>query len=362
LQSARLDAASGTSWRGWPMLRQFRTPASMVFSAVVALVVVLAVTGLQLFDTYNANKSGLLSALQFSRFDQALYNVGLVALYVAPPVIGAFWGAPLVARELEAGTHRLVWNQSITRNRWLATKLVVTGLSSVAAVGLLSLAVTWWSSPIDHEVGIGNGAGMFNLPRLAPVLFGARGIVPVGYTVFAFALGVTVGLVLRRSVFAVAVTLAAVVAVQVAMPLVVRSHLLAPERLVTAITTSNMNGLHGSGSPDHITVRGFSVRAGQPGDWMLSNRTVDATGEVVDSLPAWVADCALAPPGVSRAEAPPALEACFTRLVDDGYRQLVTYQPASRFWALQWRETAILVTLALLLTGFCFQRIRRNLS
>jgi hypothetical protein len=53
---------------------------------------------------------------------------------------------------------------------------------------------------------------------------------------------------------------------------------------------------------------------------------------------------------------------CFTRLADEGYRQRVTSQPASHFWALQWRETGILLALALLLTGFCFWRIRRDLS
>ena len=68
---------------------------------------------------------------------------------VLPALIGLFWGAPLIARELEAGTHRLVWNQSITRTRWLAVKLGLVGLAAIAAAGLGSLAVDWWSDPID---------------------------------------------------------------------------------------------------------------------------------------------------------------------------------------------------------------------
>ena len=55
---------------------------------------------------------------------------------VLPALIGLFWGAPLIARELEAGTHRLVWNQSITRTRWLAVKLGLTGLAAMVAAGL----------------------------------------------------------------------------------------------------------------------------------------------------------------------------------------------------------------------------------
>ena len=57
-------------------------------------------------------------------------------------------------------------------------------------------------------------------------MFDARGIVPIGYAAFAFALGVTVGMLVRRTVPAMAITLAVFVAVQVAMPLLVRAHLM----------------------------------------------------------------------------------------------------------------------------------------
>ena len=70
-----------------------------------------------------------------------------VLVLVAPGLIGMFWGAPLVAREFEEGTFRLAWTQSVTRTRWMAVKLAVVGLASMAAAGLLSLVVTWWSGP-----------------------------------------------------------------------------------------------------------------------------------------------------------------------------------------------------------------------
>ena len=54
--------------------------------------------------------------------DTALFYAGIAVLAVVPPLIGAFWGAPVVARELETGTYRLVWNQSVTRSTWLAAK------------------------------------------------------------------------------------------------------------------------------------------------------------------------------------------------------------------------------------------------
>jgi hypothetical protein len=54
--------------------------------------------------------------------------------------------------------------------------------------------------------------------------------------------------------------------------------------------------------------------------------------------------------------------ACFTRLETEGYRQLIHYYPANRFWGLQWRETGFFLALALLLTGFSFWRIKRDLT
>jgi hypothetical protein len=349
----------------WLTWRQFRTQMSAIFAAVVFLAIAMAVTGHELVHDYHVDATGFLDRLQADKTDQSLYLVGLAVLYAAPTVIGAFWGAPLIARELEAGTHRLVWNQSTTRHRWLAVKLGITGVAALAATGLLSVAVSWWSSPIDRAIAHGHAAGPFSLPRLYPVVFGARGVVPIGYTAFALTLGVALGLIVRRSVPAIAVTLAVVVAVQLAMPLVVREQLIAPVRIAVAITPATITGIHGSPPRNGpgVIVEGFTVTAGKPGDWMLSNQTINAAGKVVQRLPAWVEGCVPAPPEPgTRAQVPRPTQACFARLAAAGYRQQVTYQPAGRFWALQWRETAIFVALALLLTGFCFRRIGRDLA
>jgi hypothetical protein len=350
----------------WLTWRQARLQVSVIIGAAATLALFMVVTRPGLLSASHVDGKEFLNQLQADKLKQSLYLLGFAVLYATPAVIGAFWGAPLIARELEAGTHRLVWNQSTTRSRWLAIKLGLTGLAALVTAGVLSLAVSWWSSPIDRAVANGNGAGPFGFPRLYPAVFGARGIVPIGYTVFALALGVTVGLILRRSVPAVAVTLAVVVAFQIAMPVAVRAHLLAPVTMAVKITPSTITGIHGH--PPHdgrgIVVEGFTVKAGKPGDWMLSNHTINAAGNGVQQLPSWVVDCVPGPPGpdVTVAQGPLPSRACFTRLADAGYRQQVTYQPASRFWALQWRETALFVGLAALLTGFCFWRIRRDLS
>ena len=136
-----------------------------------------------------------------------------------PALVGVFWGAPLLARELETGTFRLVWTQSVTRRRWLAVKLGLVGGASVAVAGLLGWVVTWWSVPVDRV----------NLDRFSsPLIFSERGLVPLGYAAFAFALGVVLGLLLRRTVPAMAATLAVFVGARLAVTQWLRPHLMAP--------------------------------------------------------------------------------------------------------------------------------------
>ncbi|NEA37395.1 ABC transporter permease [Streptomyces sp. SID13031] len=345
----------------WLTWRQFRLQALVVIVAVAVLAIFLTVTGPGLADDYQQYAGGFLKQIQFDRINTYLYTVGQVLVYAAPPVIGAFWGAPLIARELEAGTHRLVWNQSITRTRWLVTKLAVTGLGAIAVTGLLSLAVTWWSDPIDDAIGTGQAAGIFNVPRLLPPVFGARGVVPIGYAAFAFALGVAVGLVIRRSVVSIAVTLAAVIAVQVLSPLLLRPHLMTPVEANVIVTIENMRGLQLSGPDENPTVMRIEAKLEGEGNWKLSEQTVNSAGQAQKTLPSYVAECGPPPPGEERGTRPP-LSSCFQRLADDGYRQVIKYQPANRFWDLQWRETSLFLLLAALLTGFSFWRVKRDLT
>jgi ABC-2 family transporter protein len=350
----------------WLTWRQFRASAAMTAAALAALAAILALTGPGLADEYSSGIAACTSqggdcsnfVAQFFRDHRDAFQAVTAVVLVVPALIGLFWGAPLIARELEAGTHRLVWNQSVTRTRWLAVKLGLIGLATIAAAGLIGLAVDWWSDPLDKAAGD-------EFPRMEPLLFGTRGIVPIAYAAFAFALGVTVGMVVRRTVPAMAITLAVFVAVQIAMPQLVRPHLIAPVLSTFDPTPSSLNMF--SFGPD-----GLRIGATLPNDsgaWVLSSRTVDASGHPVARIPQSStlspASGSCAPPSEPPASAPARegpgeeLAPCLAEVKRLGYRQQVTYQPSSRFWRLQGYETAIYSALTLGLAGFCFWRLRR---
>ncbi|MFI9815147.1 ABC-2 transporter permease [Saccharothrix variisporea] len=321
----------------WLVWRQFRVPALSVSAGVLVVAAVLAVTGPDLVGRTN-----------FSDVE-TLYTGTLLAVYVLPAVIGVFWGAPMVTRELETGTHSLVWNQSVTRTRWLATKFAVGVPAAMAAAGLLSLAVTWWAAPMDAAADLDDD----RLARIVPEVFAGRGVAPVGYAAFALLLGVAIGMVVRRTVPAMALTLVLFAAVQVLVPLLVRPHLLPPTEESVVITAENVRQVGG----DEHGVIDFMTVAPPDGAWVLTNETVDASGKAVRPLPGSVQDC-VPKPGSGAFPERGSITSCMARLTDLGYRQHLVYQPGSRFWPLQWLELALFLALSALLGWFCFRRLR----
>jgi hypothetical protein len=348
-------AAALMTWLTW---RQLRVNAAVLYGAVLLLAAACALTGPHLADVYDRRASTFLEWIADQGSDTRLDLVGTVAGYVVPAVIGAFWGAPLIARELEAGTHRLVWTQSVTRTGWLASRLGLGMLGAVTASGALGLVLTWWAYPVDRAVNASGNtdySNLFTLPRILPDVFASRGIAPIGYAAFAFALGVLAGAIVKRTVPAMAITLAAYVVLQIVMPNFVRPHLVTPEHHTTAITAETLRGFTGAG-PNGIDA--LDIAFDVSGSWVLSSHTVDGEGTVLHTFPAWMTTC-LPPPGTEQAKVGSREQACFDRLASEGYRQQVSYQPASHYWTLQWRETGLLLGGAALLSGACFWRVRR---
>ena len=272
-----------------------------------------------------------------------VYLLGAVVIIVAPAIIGIFWGAPMIARELETGTFRLAWTQSITRTRWLAVKLALTGLAAMAVTEGLSLIYDWWSAPIGQAASLAASRSFpLGLGPFSALIFITHGITPLGYAAFVFALGTAAGVLIRRVVPAMAVTLAIFAVAQVAMPLWVRPHLIPPDRTIAAISAVNADFSVGS----RFAVRAAAV-PGQPGAWILSSGAANAAGQP-----------AIVPPAAcSLSHGLDQFPGC---LASHGIRVAISYQPVSRYWPFQWIETGIFLALALALAGFCFWRLGRR--
>ncbi|MEU5720998.1 ABC transporter permease subunit [Micromonospora sp. NPDC047738] len=342
----------------WLTWRQFRAQALTVLALLAAAAIVFLVTGLPMHHSYTAALAACapldacdgatpaaralgaqLSQLQRS-YEPMLMLLQLLVIAV-PALIGIFLGAPLIGRELETDTHQLAWNQTVTRTRWLAVKLTVVGVTAIATTAILSWLLTWWAGPLDN----------LNGNRWAAMTFASRDIVPLGYTAFAFALGTTLGLLLRRTLPAMAITLAVFIAFQILVPTLIRPHLLSSTTTTFPInqaSTSQFHDFRGTQTEFH-----FDLPAPR-GAWLTSQPPVkNPAGQVVriDSYPECFPSSQGDAPDLSQ------IGAC---LAKDNLHQTVTYHPASNYWPLQWMETGIFLVLAGALAGTCFWWIRRR--
>ena len=210
-------------WVGW---RQQRAEAAIVAAMLAALAAVLLPTGLNVASAFDAGHlSSCTGATTSQSCQQAVGQFllrfnglgGLIAwLTLIPGLVGTVLAAPLLV-SLEQGTQRLDWTQSITRRRWLVTKLGLAAAAAVVAAGVLVLLVTWWRMPFTRLEG-----------RMDNSVFDSEGTVVLAYTLFALALCTLVGVLWRRAVPALMVGFAGYVAVRVLFDTVVRQHLLTP--------------------------------------------------------------------------------------------------------------------------------------
>ena len=217
----------------WLVWRQHRQQALAAVVALLAVALFLVPTGRQMraaFDDLGlgtclratpqtelvtADTGCLPLSEEFSGRFQSLGLVSLLLLFL-PALVGLFWGAPLVARELEHGTHRLVWTQGVTRLRWATVKLGLVGAGVALVAAAYTLLVGWWIAPLNDATGY----------RFTWLFFDQQGPVLVGYALFALALGVLAGTLTGKVLPAMAVTLGGFLATRVAVALLLRPRFL----------------------------------------------------------------------------------------------------------------------------------------
>lgn len=263
-----------------------------------------------------SSASGSLCQAASQDFDQRFSGINTyfeLALLALPGLAGVFIGAPLLAREFEQGTDRLVWTQGITRVRWFGIKLTLTlsvVLLASAVLGLAGARLVW------------SQEGIFSSRWYT---FDIQGPAFVGHVIFAVALGTAAGVLIRRTVPAMGATLVGFVAIQLAVYNWVRPNYLPP-----------------------LQVNEFKMIDGGS-FWDLGTRAVDLSGHSVSdqyyqqllanmgSLPGSVNDYFQA----------------------HGIIVLQMYQPESRFWLFQGIEAALFVVFAAMLLGAAMWLIRR---
>jgi ABC-type transport system involved in multi-copper enzyme maturation permease subunit len=341
-------------WLSW---RQFRTQAIVAGCVLAGFAVLLLSTGFSLASVYD--NSDLPGCPNLHACERALYifsnqlhgsiyefvfYIGIAVIYLAPALIGAFWGAPLVAREHETGTLRLAWSQSVSRSRWLLVKVAMLGLGAMIATGLLTLMLYWWSRPAYEAAKYAsvNGPSGLSISRLSPLLFGTNGIAPIGYAAFAFMVGLLAGVLIKHTLPAMAVALAVIAVVLIAWPNWVRPHLVTPVHHTATLRAQAVSGL----SIDNNVMTVY-VRLNKPGAWVLSDQAVNDAGQKY----------AGPPPHACLSQ---SANSCDNAIAALNLKQAYSYQPASRFWLLQILETGTYLLLAVLLAALCTGWVSRR--
>ena len=310
----------------WLVWRLHRTELYIAAALLAALTVLLLVTGVQMASQYHSAVTACTASHSCANLASTLFlgshAVGFLVIMTlgVPALLGLFWGAPLVASELETGTSQFAWMQSVTRKRWLGVTAGEMLLAAAVWGGAVSALVTWWSGP-DNAL---------QLDQFKPGRFDIMGIVPVGYALFAMALGLCAGALLRRTLPAIAVTLAGFIIVRAVVTLWLRPHYMSAITVTSKLT-----------SP--FTPTGSYWQLGQ-GILNPAGQLVPApNGAAVDGIPVGFlpAACASAARGVP--PGPPCGQALAA------FHGFITYQPASRYWAFQGIEFGIFAALAALL-------------
>ena len=246
-------------------------------------------------------------------------------LNFVPVLVAMLVGAPLVARELEHDTHRLVWTLSVTRRRWLAVKLALIVGGCVVVAVALSAGNILVALPIR----------LLNW-HILPDPFDLEGIVPLAYMAFAVVLAVAAGTLLRRAIPAMVLTLALFLAVRLPVDNYLRPHYQPPLTINYSVLADDPNV--------------------GPNAWVFDSGFIDSAGHHLSDdqvfQPCETQVGGNGNPGLIK-------QSVFQCIADHGIAQYLVYQPSSRYWAFQAIEAVLYTVLAVILLTFTIYRLRR---
>jgi hypothetical protein len=214
-------------------------------------------------------------------------------LQVTPVAIGVFWGAPLLAAEYERGTTKLAWTQSISRFRWLGVKLGFLAVLVTLGGLAFGLMMQRWLAVFPTDRGDTSFTNHFD----NPVLFSMTGVAPGAWWLFGFVLGTAAGALIRKTLPAIAVTIAVIVGLMIGV--------------------SSFRDFYAE--PKLVDLGGAGLTGHDPGGRVV-DMVMDATGQVT----------------------------------------ALKILPQDFYWRFQWTEAAILAGISLLLAATATFAIRRR--
>ena len=326
----------------WVTWRQYRAALAGAVALLAVIAAYLAYMGWEIHRAYNAYNACLTTSLRgvpwagtpacgpLERAFMSFYGTGRGSvlssginaqvvpflLLAVPVLVGAFVGGPVLARELESGTFRFAWTQGAGRVRLAAARLVPLAVVLTAAAYGLSALLSWYIGPFVQSGFTG---------RFPMQLFGTMGTDFAAWTLFSFALAAFAGVLLRRTVTAMAVSLVALTTADVATMLSLRQH----EVAAVVVTGAEPAG---------------------PGNWVVGNWFTTTSG-----LP-------VSPGTVSAAFArlPFGETPTTSMLAGHHWLQWWSYQPASRWWEFQLIEGGWLLAASVLLIAAAVLLVRRR--
>lgn len=334
----------------WFVFRQHRKQFLIFGILLVVFAVLIISTGNHFWHTYQQTLvsckqnpatpscSDLAGNLFQTNIDQILLHFVPLSVMLLPLLLGMFWGAPLLAKEYTEGTNNLAWTQSVSRRKWLTAKLVWILAATVVLTGAFAALDTWWFKTWNVLDINRFGDGM---------AFGAQGIVPVAYGLFAVAAGIMLGAWFRKTMVAAGIVLGIFIAVVVvAVPNFARPHYATPITVTAPM---------GPGALDTKI----------PSDaWVTQRNIVDKNGKALNSfnLADMPTNCQQiiqqnqvtndhGDVRVKVVPSPDGKDPLDTCLNNAGYHQFAQYQPAYRYWDFQRIETGIYLGLTAVAVG-----------
>jgi hypothetical protein len=321
-------------WRGmaWVTWRQHRATLISVPAVLGAVAVFLWIAGLRIHHDYavlTACHPFTSSACQtlntsFNSTDWTIGNTLSILMQLVPVLIGAFAGAPVLARELETGSYQYAWTQGFGRARWTVAKLVLLAVAVTALAGAFSLLFTWFFQPFLAQE---------DLSVFTATVFDTHWITFAAWTLAAFTVGAFLGMLFRRVIPAMAVTLGVYLGLALAA-WGLRAH------YPVAVVTSNPNLFNSafSTSGPSVVSTWYTGPGGKPANPAVVNQVL-----------------ALFPQN----GAPRVKETLAQAFAQHGITQWWRYIPVSRFWPMQLIEAGWLLVLSVLLVAATVWLVRR---